>query len=424
MIVAHLGPRSGRQGGPAGYLAELGAAVAGVTAPHTVLVPPAAPEPVRLPRSSINALSTVLRRARRTWIGAPQFGRPFARDLAREGGPAHAQIAAAWDAMQRESRESLVAAAEASADVLFAHDAPTAEAALVGRSHNRQVWLMAHNPMPLGLYLAWCWGVPEERWETVAAYPDVRSSTDREFRVFSEVDRLLFPSPEAGRELARVDARFERVVAKATWLLTGASPPPRQQPDTAAGDTRRRWGLGSDSTVGLFIGNALAYRGLDLLIAALDLLPPASALPGVVAVAGCPADTLPFHRRLRALGHVRDVAGLLSAVDFVVNVNRFSLFDLSTIEAAQAGRPLLLSPVGGNLTFRNLGAGAVMLDGLSPADTARGLERMFSLPAAERAALGARSRAAWEGHLTPSHLRARHLALYEEAASKPRAHAG
>src|SRR5260370_3439269 len=52
----------------------------------------------------------------------------------------------------------------------------------------------------------------------------------------------------------------------------------------------------------------------------------------------------------------------LASVDFLINVNRFTLFDLSTIEAAQAARPLLLHAVGGNRTFERLGAGCIMLD--------------------------------------------------------------
>jgi glycosyltransferase involved in cell wall biosynthesis len=424
MIVAHLGPPAMRQGGPAGYLAQLARAMALEADGHTVLFPRTAVELPGETAASHRAVSTALRRARRTWLGAPPLYRPAAGDLGREGGPARAQVDEAWAAMQRESHESLVSAIDAGAEILFAHDTPTAEAALGTVSGDRQVWLMVHNPMPLGLYLVWCWGVPEERWETVAGYPDVRAAIDRELGVLSMVDSLIFPSPEAGRELVRVEARFAGPLGRATWLLTGASASGPRRSDASPIDERRQRGLPPAEPVGLFLGNAQPYRGLDLLIAALDLLPPCAELEGAVAVAGCPADALPFHPRLVALGHVHDVTGLLSAVDFVVNVNRFSLFDLSTIEAVEAGRPLLLSPVGGNLTFRDLGAGVVMLDGSTPADIARGLAEMFSLTPAARAALGARSRAAWESHLTPSHLRSRHLSLYDQAASRARTRIG
>jgi glycosyltransferase involved in cell wall biosynthesis len=114
---------------------------------------------------------------------------------------------------------------------------------------------------------------------------------------------------------------------------------------------------------------------------------------------------------------VSDVGVLLMAVDVVINVNRFSLFDLSTIEALEAGRPLLLTPVGGNLAFEGLGAGAVMLDAVEPAAIAAGLRAVFDMAPAARAALGARSRACYETHLTPRHLRQRHVDLYDAAAA-------
>jgi glycosyltransferase involved in cell wall biosynthesis len=423
MIVAHLGPPLRRQGGPAGYLSQLAGALAGDTGTHTVLFPAAAPAARRAAPMALGAVVTAARRARRTWFGAPRRFRPDLADLIRTNGPVASQVDEAWAAMQRESQPSLTHAAAAGADVLVAHDTPTADAALQEGSGDRQVWLMVHNPMPLGLYLAWCWGVPEERWEQVAAYPDVRDAIDRERRVMAAVDRLLLPSPEAGRELVRADPRLEAVVARATWLLSGATGREPERPRRTPRD-RREWRLPEDRPVGLFLGNALPYRGLDLLMGALDELPASSVLPGIVAVAGPAADGLPFHPRLRALGAVQDVADLLSVVDFVINVNRFSLFDLSIVEALEAGRPLLLAPVGGNLTVRNLGAGAVMLGDLMSTGVASGLTRMFALTAADRAALGARSRAVWEAHLSPVHLGARHLRLYDEAASVARTRVG
>ena len=80
-------------------------------------------------------------------------------------------------------------------------------------------------------------------------------------------------------------------------------------------------------------------------------------------IAGASRGTPASHPRLHQLGVVRDVTDLLDAIDVVVNVNRFSLFDLSTIEAAAAGLPMLLHATGGNLAFKRLGAGAVMING-------------------------------------------------------------
>lgn len=117
---------------------------------------------------------------------------------------------------------------------------------------------------------------------------------------------------------------------------------------------------------------------------------------------------------MRRLGRVDDVAGLLKAVDFIINVNRFCLLDLSTIEAAQAGKALLLHSVGGNKTLQDLGAGCVMLADLEPMTVLAGLQEMFSMPLERLTDLGLASRNCYERHLTPAHLWTRHVQLYDE----------
>ena len=323
-------------------------------------------------------------------------------------------IARAWQEVVAEVEPALVQAIERQADVIFAHDAPSAQAALERRAPGQQVWLLLHNPMPLALYLAWCWGVPDRSWDDVAAYPDVQRWTADECGVIEGVDRVFIPCAEAVDELVRAAPSFGRALSRAEFLLTGAAGPVARDADGG----RRSWGLPADRPVGLFLGNPQPYRGLDVLLAGLDRLPARGMPAGVVAIAGCPVDQLPIRPRLRALGHVADVGALLAAVDFVINVNRFSLFDLSTIEALQAGRPLLLHETGGNRTFASLGAGAMMLPSLDPQAIAKGLTDMFVQPPETRARLGAESRACYERHLTPRHLHDRHLALYDSVRAR------
>ena len=116
-----------------------------------------------------------------------------------------------------------------------------------------------------------------------------------------------------------------------------------------------------------------------------------------------------------------DVGGgtgaLLASVDFVINVNRFSLFDLSTIEAAEAGKPLLLHATGGNREFEKRGAGCVMLPDVAPATIADGLVRMSTLDASSLDSLGKQSRRCWETQLTPPRMWQRHLTFYDEITS-------
>ena len=137
-----------------------------------------------------------------------------------------------------------------------------------------------------------------------------------------------------------------------------------------------------------------------------------------IAIAGPPPSKVPGHPLLRALGRVDDVAALFASVDVLINVNRFSLFDLSTIEAAEAGKPLLLHAVGGNRAFERLGAGRVMLPDLEPATIAAGLTRMASLEESMLVALGGQSRECWERQLMPRHMWERHLALYDAASAE------
>ncbi|MEW6320188.1 MAG: glycosyltransferase family 4 protein [Acidobacteriota bacterium] len=414
MIVAHLGPPLGRLGGPSGYLAQLASAVeAQGTGDVRVLLP--APAPAALAgrgRPRVARLVTLARRLRRTAWGAPQFWRPAEPELLRLGGQLSRLIEQSWKTVQAECAPSLDAAMAARADVLFAHDPPSAELALARRQPGQQVWIFVHNPMPLALYLAWCWGVPERPWETVRGYPDVLAGIQRELRVLRAVDRIVVPSAEARGEMARVYQGFEAVMAGATLLLTGGAGPARRYPADRRSRLRRRFGLPAKEPVALFLGNAQPYRGLDVLLDALTRLPSRRVLPGVVAVAGCPPDTLPLHARLAALGRVEEVSDLLAAVDVVINVNRFSLFDLSTIEALEAGCPLLLHAAGGNLTFHALGAGCELIPHLDPNTVAEGLSRVLAWSPADRAALGARSRTCWEAHLTPRHLLQRHLDVY------------
>jgi glycosyltransferase involved in cell wall biosynthesis len=274
--------------------------------------------------------------------------------------------------------------------------------------------------MPVALYLAWAFGVPEWEWTDIASLPDTRKWIDWELDLWSRVDRLIAPCPEAIDELARVDTRFS-ARRDIDYVLTGASGPAR----VFAGDTRemlrRRWNLPAGEPIALFLGSAQPYRGLDALVAAVDALPDSTR--GVVAIAGPSRETASRQRRLRWLGPVREVSDLLRAVDFIVNVNRFSLFDLSMIEAAEAGCPMLLHGVGGNVRFASLGAGCRLVSDLQPATIARGLVELFAMDSGEREALGRQSRALYESELTPDRLWARHHALYDTAASLHLQHA-
>jgi glycosyltransferase involved in cell wall biosynthesis len=418
MIVAHVGPAIGRQGGPAGYLAQLQAALDNYgTGHHDIRLPAAAAHAAPAPAATVAVSRPVsaARRLHRKLFGTPRFYRPSNAQLQTAGGLDGA-IAAAWEDAQRGSATALANAATARPDVLFAHDIPGAEAALEVRKPGQQVWIFLHSPMPIALYVVWCWGVPERSWEEVAQFPDVQTWMSRELRVLDAVDRIVLPCPEAAGELARADRRFESALRRATFILTGASGPLRHGASKTREEMRAHWNLPLHEPLGLFLGNAQPYRGLDLLTAALATLPEGTPATGAVVVAGVAADRLPKHARIRALGRVEEIADLLATVDFVINVNRFSLLDLSLIEAIEAAKPLLLHQTGGNVAFARLGVGCVLIDQLSAAAIGRGLHAMFSQSTASREQLGRDSRTCYERHFTLRHLRDRHIALYDEVS--------
>jgi glycosyltransferase involved in cell wall biosynthesis len=327
------------------------------------------------------------------------------------------------DRLVRDAIASTQAAAAASvsaamdADVLFTHEAAVAEHMLSTRRAGQHVWLLLHSPMPLGLYLAWNWGVPEWTWEDVAALPDTRRWAEWEAGICRAVDRVIIPCAEAVDELVKADAAFLRM-PRADFVLTGASAPTSAGERRPRAELRRRWNFPDDTPVGLYLGTRQPYRGFDVLMDAVHALP--SSVRGLVAVAGPSPDVVPSHDRVRALGMVREVGDLLQAVDFVINVNRFSLFDLSVIEAAEAGRPLLLHRIGGNRWFESHGLGCVAIPDMAQTTVMAGLSDLFSMPDAERRALGDASRRLYDESLTPGHMWRAHCALYDRAAQQMR----
>lgn len=415
MKIAHVGPPRARTGGPAGYLWEL-ARVAVPDDRFTVSFPDQAPPPLPTPPPSwVQSGRAALGKLKRGVFGPPTFRRHALEDLRRPGGAAAELLAAAETLSQAEVAPSLEAAL-VNADVLFAHDAWTADRLLAHRRAGQEVWLFVHAPFPLGLFLVWSFGRPDLPWQTIADLPDVRAAIERELATFQAVDRLILPCVEAGDEFLRFDPRFAEPLARAEFLPTGAAGPERRFPAEDRVRLRRRFGLPEAAPIALFLGNDQPYRGLDTLLAALPALAPG---PGLVAVAGPAPDRLPTHPRLRALGRVAAVADLLAAVDSVVNVNRFSLFDLSTIEALAAGSPLLLHATGGNRAFGRLGAGCRMFPDLAPETIARALDSLFRLDEFERQRLADASRACWVEHLSPAVWWRRHAELYRRQEVAP-----
>lgn len=415
--VAHIGPPRARLGGPSGYLDQLYQASRNKPGSESVLFPPAAtPNPPASAPHPAPRLRQSLGAWKRRMLGPPKFWRPDDAALHERQGLLHRNMLQVRSELVASAGESIRLAFEGpQVQVLFTHDPFTAEA-MLDRRTDQQVWMMVHVPFPYALFHAWSYAVPEKDWREIVELPDVRSWIEHELDMWRGMDRIILPCREAGEGFLAVDERFGDLLPKADFLLTGA----RGTPIPSGADRRqlrRRFGLPADTPVGLFLGRPQPYRGLDVLLDAVRTIKK-DASPGSVAVAGPDKDSIPRHPRLLPLGRVSDVSGLLAAVDFVINVNRFCLFDLSTIEAAEAGKPMLLHAVGGNKTFRDLGLGCLMFDELSPDTVARALLEMFALPQARLEEWGRHSRTCYEAHLTPHAMWQRHLDLYEHAAKE------
>jgi len=309
-----------------------------------------------------------------------------------------------------ESQASLAGASDA--DVIFTHDPLSTEAALRARGRAQQVWMMCHGVTPIVVYAVWSWGIPEADWRSFLDYPDVCSWIDWELDVWSRADRVVFPCSEATQSFRTIDSRFNASADRAHFVLSGAAAPARP----ASTGTELLGPRQPGQRVGLYLGSAEPYRGFDALLAAVEILSSNASL--AIAVAGPPPAKVPRHPLIRALGRVEDIAALFASVDFLVNVNRFSLFDLSTIEAMEAGKPLLLHSVGGNRAFERLGAGCVMLHDIEPSTIAAGLTHMAAIEKAALAALSGQSRECWERQLTPRHMWERHLEFYDAAGAE------
>jgi glycosyltransferase involved in cell wall biosynthesis len=409
MIVAHVGPPPRRIGGPAGYLHQLQSGASTDLQPrHVVRFPQASTPTSKRPQPPQLSFLTRLRRK----VIGPKFYRPSVKDLSASDGLVDRMLRDIATDTCAESQASL--ASSSGADVIFTHDPFSAEAALRQRAGSQQVWMMCHGVTPIVLYAVWSWGIPEADWRSFLDYADVRRWIDWELDVWARVDRLIFPCPEATDSFRVIDARFNPLADRAQFALSGAAAPPRRaDPSPSGADLLGPRPAGT--RVGLYLGSAEPYRGFDALLAAAEIVSPNVNL--LIAIAGPPSSKVPRHPLMRALGRVDDVAQLFASVDFLINVNRFSLFDLSTIEATEAGKPLLLHAVGGNRAFERLGAGCVMLRDLEPATIAAGLTHVASLEQSTLITLGRQSRECWERQLTPRHMWDRHLALYDAAST-------
>lgn len=119
-------------------------------------------------------------------------------------------------------------------------------------------------------------------------------------------------------------------------------------------------------------------------------------------------ESWPFEAHLigTRIKHERLLA-LLDHADFYVMMQRKSIFDLATLEAMRGGKPLVLSPVGGNLEV-DLNNNVVFVTEDTMDDACR------DIVARDRLEWGERNRAVYDKHFSVAHFADRYRAMLDE----------
>lgn len=122
----------------------------------------------------------------------------------------------------------------------------------------------------------------------------------------------------------------------------------------------------------------------------------------------------PFESRLigERIDHDRLLA-LLDYADYFVMMHRNAIFDLATLEAMRAGKPLILSPVGGNREV-NLADNVAFVTEESIDDVCRVIQ------ARDRRKWGELNRDVFEQHFTLEHFAERYRAMLDEQLARVR----
>jgi glycosyltransferase involved in cell wall biosynthesis len=163
----------------------------------------------------------------------------------------------------------------------------------------------------------------------------------------------------------------------------------------AAGAARRvaeraRLGIGPGEFVVAIVGALEERKGHVTLLEALALVrePPVRLLcagsGSLAAALAARADALGIAERVRFLGHVDDVPGLLAAVDAVAMPSRHEGLGVAALEAMAAARPLVATRVGGLPEVVGADAG-LLVDADDPVALAAALTRLAREPATARA---------------------------------------
>ncbi|MCB7137653.1 glycosyltransferase family 29 protein [Cellulosimicrobium marinum] len=326
------------------------------------------------------------------------------------------------------------------ADIVLGGEHVASDARLLAaRAEGRTLLLVCHD---LGAaYGAYLLGVPyvlvyHQQGSTLQEMRSLgRTPTAHEEHVAGRLERLVlenarsvyFPSlgaRDAYRTTSRIDEAADvRFADEALYNTVSAADHAPDAADRTAlrEEVARELRLpGDDTEVFVSVGDFNHDKGLDRVPALLDRYVALTGRKVVWVAVGAAGDgrrleTLRARQKGRRyetrlvgtrMTHDRLLA-LLDLADCYVMLHRTAIFDLATLEAMRAGKPLVLSPVGGNVEV-DLDGNVLFVTDDTLDDACRVLETR------DRADWGGRNRRVFEEHFSLDRFAARYRAMLDE----------
>ncbi len=187
---------------------------------------------------------------------------------------------------------------------------------------------------------------------------------------------------------------------------------------------RAAWAVPQDRPVIMLPGRITRWKGQGVLVEAMARLP-GDAVALLVGDAGAKAAfreeleariaALDLRDRVRLVGHGADMPAALLLADVMVHASTDAeAFGRTVIEAQAMERVVVASDLGGPRETVEDGVTGFRVPPGDPAALAAALTRVLAMPADERAAMGARARAAVLAGCTTARMAAATLAVYRE----------
>ncbi len=214
-------------------------------------------------------------------------------------------------------------------------------------------------------------------------------------------------------------------IEKLSLIYSGI--PIEDPPAVDAGEVRRAFGWDADAPLAIFVGRLMPQKGVDVLVAALDLLQHVRPKLRTLIVGDGPlqdeleetAHQFQLLDKVKFLGHRDDVPTLLAAADFLVLPSRYEGLPNVVLEAMTYRKPVVATAAPGTTE--------TVIDGetglLVPIDDVNALAKAMRTLVDDgelRSRLGAAGRARVESEFGVNAMVAHFAELYEKLALRER----